>query len=406
MTNTNHIHAGWMIDGTGDPTQKNILLTIEDGYIADISKFEVANAPDQSTVTDLSFATILPPFIDCHVHLALSSTVDQQAREKQLHFNFQTCGATIRQNLHYLLSHGVMAVRDGGDNRGHVLRYKNEISQYTAESPPVLLQSSGCAWHNRGRYGSALGRCPENGETLADSFKKATESPDHIKIIHSGVNSLHVLGIQTPPQFDLSELQELKTLAELMDKKIMVHANGELPVRQALEAGCHSIEHGYFMGRDNLEIMAQKNITWVPTLFAMKSCIEQASSQKARLIARKTLDHQIEQVALARQLGVTVALGTDAGSPGVIFGESVIEEMKLLKKADYSFPEVIKCATFNGAQLLGLDEIGILTQGKPATFLVARGTPSQLPRKLSYLEGMYERGLPSSYYRKNPVKVL
>jgi imidazolonepropionase-like amidohydrolase len=100
-----------------------------------------------------------------------------------------------------------------------------------------------------------------------------------------------------------------------------------------------------------------------------------------------------------------VALGTDAGSLGVLHGESVVEEMKLYIKAGYSLSETVQCATQNGAGLLGLNG-GLIGVGKPADFLVARGTPAQLPRKLSYIEGIYIGGKPSSRYRKNPVKTV
>jgi imidazolonepropionase-like amidohydrolase len=107
---------------------------------------------------------------------------------------------------------------------------------------------------------------------------------------------------------------------------------------------------------------------------------------------------------MARELGVNVALGTDAGSLGVLHGESVVEEMKLFKKAGYTLAEIVQCATSNGARLLGIEDFGLLAPGSTATFLVARGAPAQLPRKLLYLEAIYIGGAPSDLYRKNPVK--
>ncbi|MBU3936603.1 MAG: amidohydrolase, partial [Proteobacteria bacterium] len=58
----------------------------------------------------------------------------------------------------------------------------------------------------------------------------------------------------------------------------------------------------------------------------------------------------------------------------------------------------------NGAGFLGMEKLGTLTVGRRATFLISRGTVQQLPRKLSYLEGIYVDGAPSSTYSKNPVK--
>jgi hypothetical protein len=51
-----------------------------------------------------------------------------------------------------------------------------------------------------------------------------------------------------------------------------------------------------------------------------------------------------------------------------------------------------------------MEELGTLTVGRKATFLIARGTVQQLPRKIAYLEGIYVDGAPSGAYRKNPVK--
>ena len=187
----------------------------------------------------------------------------------------------------------------------------------------------------------------------------------------------------------------------------MVHANGEIPVRLAVEGGCHSIEHGFFMGRQNLELMAEKGVFWVPTVYTMKvyaDHLDPADPRGDRGVMEKNVTHQLEQLRLARELGVVVALGTDAGSLGVLHGESMVEEMKLFKKAGYSFSETVQCATSIGARLLGIKDFGLIAKGKTATFLVSRGSPAQQPRKLSYLEAIYVNGTPSKYYRKNPVK--
>jgi adenine deaminase len=82
----------------------------------------------------------------------------------------------------------------------------------------------------------------------------------------------------------------------------------------------------------------------------------------------------------------------------------MVEEMKLFIKAGYSLAETIRCASENGAGFFGMEKLGILAVGRKATFLIARGSVQQLPRKLSYLEGIYVDGAPSIVYRKNPVK--
>lgn len=403
MSMTKYILAGWLIDGSGGPIQEKILMEIIDGRLAAIGPYRPGDGLEPASIVDYSHCTILPPLVDSHVHLFMSGTTDNEVRERQLVADYHELQRAVEQHLHYLFIHGVLAARDGGDRGGVALRYKLE-KRVHAE---IILRLAGRAWRKEGRYGSLIGRPPGETETLAQAYLRREESGDHVKLVNSGLNSLKVYGKETLPQFTGEEILGLVEAAARHGQKVMVHANGRDPVRLAVESGCHSIEHGYFMGRENLQLMADKGTFWVPTVFTMKAYaanVNFASADADRKVINKNLDHQLEQLGVARELGVNVALGTDAGSLGVLHGESVVEEMKLFRKAGFTLAETVQCATSRGAELLGLDEFGLLTQGHKATFLITRGSPAQLPRKLSYLEAIYVDGAPSKYYRKNPVK--
>jgi len=403
---TNHfILAGWLLDGTGGPVQKKALLQVQNGTIISVDKHDSDNKPDPSVVTDLSHCTILPPLVDSHVHLFMSGTTDQNVRKEQLIAGYNRLKPVISRHLNYLLSFGVLGVRDGGDRGAYALRYRNE----SAGNFPVQIKLAGRAWRQKNRYGALIGRHPGKNESLVTAFKRDKEETDWVKLVNSGLNSLKEYGRETAAQFGRDEIADLVFAAGQKGKKVMVHANGQLPVKLALEAGCHSIEHGFFMGRENLQLMADKGIVWVPTAYTMKSYAENLDPKDDRAdlqVVSRTLEHQLEQMSVARELGVSMALGTDAGSLGVLHGESVVEEMKMFKKAGFTLPEIVRCATYNGSRLLGLEDIGLLQVGRPANFLVARGTPAQLPRKLSYLEDIFLDGKASGVYRKNPVKII
>lgn len=395
MAKTTYIKVGWLIDGSGKPVQKKMLLTVKNGLFAAINTFEEANGLDPAAIKDFSLCTVSPPFIDCHVHLCMSGTTDRNFRKKQLTADYYALRPHIAEHIHNHFTHGILAVRDGGDRHGHALRYKKEPAEKKRE--PVILKVAGRAWHKEGRYGALIGRPPRDNETLATAFSQENGSIDHVKQINSGLNSLNVFGKETSPQFSRNELKGLVAQAHQAGKKVMVHANGRLPVKSALEAGCHSIEHGFFMGKENLKLMADMQTTWVPTAFTMKAyadTLESTNSHIDKRVVERTLIHQLEQISLAREYGVPIALGTDAGSKGVLHGESVVEEMKLFIKAGYSLSEAVHCATYNGAQLLAIDEIGLIAIGKPANFLVTRATPAMLPRKFSFLEAIYLNGSP------------
>ncbi len=405
MKEKQFIFVGWMIDGSGGPIRDHVLLEIENGIITELRDGCNIENISADRVTDLSHCTILPPLVDSHLHLFMSGTLDPEIRARQLTEDCNELEPVIARHLNYLFSHGVLAVRDGGDSGGCALRYSKRIKA----SFPVQIKTTGRAWKQKNRYGSLIGRSPLEGESLAEGFIRETDEADWVKLVNSGLNSLKRFGHETASQFTVEEMTRLVKVAGLQGKKVMVHANGVLPVKEALQAGCHSIEHGFFMGRENIELMAEKNVVWVPTAYTMKAYGENSSAAGGSVdlkVVRKNLEHQLDQMKSARQAGVTIALGTDSGSLGVLHGESVVEEMKLLKKAGFSLPEIVQCATCNGARLLGIEEFGLLKKGKPATFLVSRGTPGQLPRKLTYLEDIYIDGNPSPMYRKNPVKTV
>jgi imidazolonepropionase-like amidohydrolase len=399
-----HILVGWLVDGSGGPIREKIVLRIGGGRFTAVASPADFSPSELAQVIDLSHCTVLPPLVDCHLHLSMSGTTDPQAREAGRSAGYDELRPVMLRHLEDLFTHGVLAVRDGGDRGGFALRLRDDGGMH----PAVIVRQAGRAWHRQGRYGALIGRHPGEQQSLAEACAGEEAAIDQIKLVNSGLNSLERFAAETEPQFTAAEIAEGVRIAVSQGRRVMAHANGVLPVRWAIEGGVHSIEHGYFMGTENLELLAEKGVVWVPTLLTMKAfATNPASGTKGldRQVAEKNLAHQLAQLATARRLGVTVALGSDAGSPGVLHGESLVEEIKLVMKAGYTLAEAVRCVTVNGAQLLGLEEgFGPLVTGARANFLVARGGPAQLPRKLGFLEAIYLDGEPTALYRRNPVK--
>ncbi len=396
MSKMQIINSGWLIDGSGSSIRTKAQLRVINGCIDDVRENwsahpgKMADNPDVETL-DLKNATILPALVDSHVHLSMSGTMDQAERLRQLDTGFGPAEDVIRKHLEQHLAAGVLAVRDGGDKRAHVLRYKRK--HVPLQGMPVQIKSAGRAWHKPGRYGKLIGRALDVSRSLSQAIELEKDPVDHVKIVNSGLNSLTEFGQETLPQFNGDELQAAVSAADHRGFKTMVHANGLKPVQIAVSAGCHSIEHGFFMGRDNLKSMAEKAVFWVPTAVTMQAyCHYLMQIGKNTDIARQNLDHQREQLMVARQLKVPIALGTDAGSPAVDHGAAILDEMKILMEAGFSIEETIRCATFNGAQLLGIRDLGLLVPGMPATFIAVKGDPSGLPDSLKRIQGVYLKG--------------
>lgn len=391
MKNSFLLFAGWLIDGTGERAKENMILRVENGLIRSLRPARQADMYAPGLI-DFSRSTIVPAMVDCHVHLSMSGTIDTEERRRQLSFTYDEAERVIRENLSDHLRHGIMAVRDGGDYGAHSLRFKREVLK--GSGLPIHVLSPGKAWRSRGRYGRMIGRPPADGAALAEAIRLKNTQTDHIKIINSGINSLKQFGKETLPQFTQEQLTAAVLVARRHGWQTMVHANGREPVKSALQAGCGSIEHGFFMGGENLRSMAERQVFWVPTAYSMKAyarLLDRGSLEAD--VSNRNLDHQLAQIAHARQLEVPIAVGTDSGGMGIDHGKALVEEMRLLMEAGYSMEGSIRAATLDAARLLGLqDELGEIKKGMPASFLVAQGEPSRLPDALCPPEKVYIRG--------------
>ncbi len=385
-------HAGWIIDGTGLPAENDCLLTIDGETVSSVNKAYSGHMPSEN-LTDLTDCTILPGLLDSHTHLTISGSVDSETRNSQITDAYHFAEPRIKKHINDYIRFGVLAVRDGGDFHAHALQYK--MSSHSSKDSPLKIYTAGNGWHKKGRYGQLLGMYLEPGKDLARSIRENYKPGiDHIKIVNSGLNSLKSFGRETGPQFSLDELRRAVDAGNELGLKTMVHANGYEPVKVAVLAGCRSIEHGFFMGDENMDRMAEAGTLWVPTIFTMKAYMKYLSGDTTRRdVAEKNLDHQLQQVRKALEYGVTIALGTDSGSPGVFHGSSVVEELKLLMEAGLSIEKAIQCATGNAFKFAAdIENGGILGSGSPATFIAVKGSPEELPGSLYDIRGVWIKG--------------
>ena len=385
---TTAYHVGWLIDGSGKTAVRNRIVTINAGRIQRILDADDPQAQRIAAV-DLSDCTAFPALIDSHVHLVMSGTTKPSKRRKQLNSTFTDRRETIAEHLRRHLACGVLAVRDGGDHNGDTLRYKGGMANHSPTM--VTFASAGRARYAPGRYGKLIGVPVEDGMTLTQSAFETDTRRDHLKIVNSGLNSLTQYGVESAPQFDEDELTAAVSAARKRGQPTMVHANGHLPVKLAVDAGCDSIEHGFFMGRENMRRMADTGVVWVPTAVTMKAYVDYLNSQGHRSdssfadVSRKNLEHQLAQMDTARVLGVTLALGTDAGSPGVHHGFSVKAELQLFVSAGFSVEGAIRCASRNGALLMGLSGRGKIAPGMRADFMAVKAPVERVPETLDQI---------------------
>ena len=399
MSETRFIVAGKFIDGSGAEVHRNVFLAVQDGIITAIGPAADLPRHDGAPIDDFSHCVLLPALVDCSVSLTRSPSVDCQVRRAAEEADLAEKAAMVERHISYCHAYGVLGVVVSDDLTGLVDRYQQGL----APGSIIAIRTSG-------------GLCRSRQEWAAGNPPGA----DFLKIDYSG----NIEDEEAPyPRLNREELGRI--LQHRGGKKAVVVANGRQQVAEALAAGCDAIEQGYGMGEDNLRRMAEQDVLWTPSVLRAKNGLDGASSSgdvccrfSQRYVApgkpnpdaeafwKKMLAGQLTQLRLARELGVKTAVGTGAGSVGILHGESMVEEMKLFIKAGYSLEDTIRCASENGARFFDMEKLGTLTVGRKATFLITRGTVQQLPRKLSYLEGIYVDGAPSVNYRKNPVKAV
>ncbi|MDD3814724.1 MAG: amidohydrolase family protein [Desulfocapsaceae bacterium] len=399
MGGTRFIVAGRFIDGSGAGVRKNVFLKVTDTIITAIGPAADLPWHDGSVIDDFSHCVILPALVDCSVSLTRSPSVDWQVRLDADEADTAEKTAMLERHISYCHAYGVLGVAASDDLSALLAQDQEGL----APGSIIDIRSSGGLCRSRQDYGAGN---PPDG--------------DFLKIDYSGnIEDEEAPYLRLDPE-DLGRI-----LQHRGGRKAIVVANGRQQVAEALAAGCDAIEQGYGMGEDNLRKMAEKDVLWIPSVLRAKNGVDGAGSSgdvccrfSQRYVApgkpnpgaeafwKKMLAEQLIQLRRARELGVKTAVGTGAGSVGILHGESMGEEMKLFIKAGYSLAETILCASENGARFFGMEKLGALTVGRKATFLITRGTVQQLPRKLSYLEGIYVDGAPSVTYRKNPVKVV
>lgn len=291
---------------------------------------------------------LLPGLVDGHVHLFLDGAEqDFAARSAHLKAGFAAMMDTAQANAARLVKSGVTLVRDAGDRFGINTGLRDALAQGSGQI--LTVRSAGVGLKRPKRYGGFIAR-DWNGRGRADDIVSeiATRSDD-LKIILTGIIDFERGEVRGEPQFDTGELRALVTAAHKAGLKTLVHCSGLAGLKVAVAAGVDSIEHGFFMTREILLEMADRQICWVPTFSPVQFQWQQPklAGWNDRTVAnlRRILDQHQTHLALGVSLGVPIIAGTDAGSYGVCHGPSLSEELTLMLSSGLRLQDVLAAAT-------------------------------------------------------------
>jgi imidazolonepropionase-like amidohydrolase len=382
------LRAAHLIDGTGAAEINNAAIVVVGDSITWVGSAANVKAPAGARTIDLGDATLLPGFIDAHVHLAGRELGDPEGDESAVHDYDQYSAILGVNHARSTLLDGFTSVRNVGAPRYDDMALRKAINASQIWGP--RMENAGYA------IGITGGHCDDNGfkpglfdgsyktgiangvdEVRAAVRYQIKQGADVIKTCATGgvLSEGDAVGAS---QYTYEELHAMVEEANKLGRKVAAHAHGTEGIKVAVRAGVSSIEHGSFLDEEGAKMMAAKGTYLVPTLSAgeaveaaVKSGALKGLRREKGLAAAKAMRNAVK---IARAAGVKIALGTDAGVGK--HGTNAHEFTLMTTWGGMTNMESIVAGTMSGAKLLGWDEhVGSLTVGKWADIVAVPGDP-------------------------------
>ena len=333
-------------------------------------------------VVEAGAGTIMPGFIDVHAHLSGEEDAGDFADGRL--FGDQLVGAVHQAGI--LLDAGFTGLRDmslagvfvaRGTERGAIRgprivpggRLLGVTGGHVDDTPWLDKAEA-----NRQSALSVIVDGPDECvRAVREQFRLGAR---FIKICATG-------GVSSPTdhvddvQFSAEELAAIVGEARRHHSYVTAHCTGNEGAYQALLAGIECVEHGVMLTRREIDLMAERNVPLVSTLWISLGVAELPGLPNwMREKARACAEANLRTIAMAREAGIRIALGTDfSNSPNTPYRENG-REFEAMVRAGLTPMEAVRAGTINAARVMRMaNEIGSLEAGKLADVVVVDGNP-------------------------------
>jgi len=367
-----------LIDCVEPIAQPDCSVLLEDGRIKEIFRGGSAASVGDAETIDLEGAYLMPGLWDVHIHPDYLSLAEMPLPDQVTLF-----GHRLQAGL---LESGIVGFRCAGAHHYMDVAWKRAFESGQHLGPRLFASghfltttgghflTSGHALEVDGPYGWV--------KAIREQIKAGV---DHIKLNLSG----GIMG----PAWDLhrhsflldDELKAAFDICKLREFKVMAHATNPSAVKAAIRLGAHSIEHGYILDDECIELFLKHDVWYVPTLSISHLTPGQATNDwEHRWVRNRNLSHglccradaasDVHQAGFikALQAGVKMALGSDIRP----LKDAALLELGLWVRDGATPWQALQAATRNGAAICGVgDELGTVEVGKIADLIVVAGNP-------------------------------
>jgi len=367
-----------VVDGTGSAPRRNTTVVVEDRKIRSVDGSGWNGTADLEI--DGRGKTLLPGLMDMHIHLNIpASPYEADKYDMKLSNKTSALGALYSiDNARDLIAKGVTTVRDVGAHGHGIFALKQLIDQGRTVGPRIY--SCGRGINMTGGHGPRLCVAADGpDEVRHQTRKQMMAGAEIIKFMASGAAAE---AWESPYDVHLTEAEMAAGVQEAHARgaTTAAHAVNPQSIVNSVNAGIDSIEHGVLADEASLQLMLEREVHLVPTIWTFQMLAAQGSvigMEKwfMKEIASR-MDTHLEVVSRAHKMGIHLAVGTDSALP-VNAAASVIWEMQWLIHCGLTNLEAIRAATLNGAQLLEIDDkVGTIAPDMLADILVVDGDPS------------------------------
>jgi imidazolonepropionase-like amidohydrolase len=372
------IRAGWLVDPVAGTATVNQSLLVEDGHIKAVGAR--LDAPPGAEVIDLSGRYVLPGLIDAHTHLCL--TVKTQGGRGLDDLLKALLSATLLEtngrraligvvNAREMLAAGFTTVRDVGNAGDYADTDLRKAIEEGWIPGPTMVNAGRIIAPFGGQYHHLQPERPDLGEPeylyadTPDEMRRAVR-----KNVLYGAKVIKIVIDDQPYLYSVEDVKTLVAEAARAGVKVAAHCATDRGARIAAEGGVASIEHGYDVSTETLELMKKRGVFLVGTDFTKTAAHEMGMDDyHARVVAR---------LKRARAVGVPIAFGTDVVFPmaGETRGTLSIAFVESFQEAGFTAPEILRTMTSDAARLLGMEkERGHLRAGAAADLVATDGNP-------------------------------